>query len=101
MALQKSITDDIGVSVSYWIISQFRVDKINQRAAIVLAGYKNETQRNENLESGVIQRRRIQIQPDDFQTIYDNVVNNNMDLYTELYDYIKENEKDFMDATDV
>jgi|APHM01.1.fsa_nt_gi hypothetical protein len=101
MALQKDIPDPTGVTASYWMIEEMSVQKKIRHAHFVLAGYTSETARDDAPLDGVLTRRRVALNDEDFDQWYkDVVVDKTLRAYEAAYDYIK-NQDDFAGATDV
>jgi TolA-binding protein len=103
MALQKSIPQPQGVDASYWMIEQLSVRKKAEKATFTLAGYHNQSVRNNNPDEGVLTRRTIHITGSDFTTFYtDVVVDKTKRTYEAAYEYIKTRPgSDFSNAEDI
>jgi len=107
VALQKKFTDKTGAQVQYWIIANVSMDKLSESGSVTLTGYMDQQTRLDHPSEGIIQRKTVAIPTADFKPIYDDVVNNGAEPYTELYNYVKNNATDangelmFDGATDV
>jgi len=101
MALQKTISDPTGADATYWVIAHVSIDKLSESAGIQLTGYQDRQTRLDHPAEGIIQRRQVSVPTEDFAPLYEDVVGGDTDLYVALYDYVKANEDDLSDATDV
>jgi|APHM01.1.fsa_nt_gi hypothetical protein len=103
MALQKDIEQPSGYVASYWMIEDFIIQKKAQHARFVLAGYKSQSVRQESPTEGVLTRRTIAINGDEFDRWYkDVVVEKHFRAYEAAYEYIKTREEsEFAGATDI
>lgn len=101
MALGKEVSHPTGFNPYYWMIENFVVQKKATHARLVLAGYKSQTVRDEAPEEGVIARRTIAMNGEDFETWYqDVVVDKTLRAYEAAYEYIKTHEE-FAGAEDI
>jgi predicted outer membrane protein len=101
MALKKDIPHATGATANYWMIEEMTVQKKIRHAHFVLAGYTSRAARDDAPLDGVLTRKRVALNGEDFDRFYkDVVVDKTKRTYEAAYDYIKQQDK-FAGATDI
>lgn len=101
MALQVNYTNPAGVDVTYWKIIELNINYIQKFARIRLAGYKDITTRQDNME--FVESKYYNITPLKFDEYFsvDTLDNENVNPVKQSYFYIKQNDELFNNAMDV
>lgn len=100
MALQKDYTNNQGITVNYWCITNIAKNLRYKTAEITICGYLTLQAKEQGFEP--VETRRVKVLWDDFESYFSTeVLNSTTNDIEQAYTYIKEHVEMFAEAIDV